>query len=107
MDVNYQATKRHIAELFERYSMPLYLINLTKIKNNRECIVSDEYEYAINQIINHELPKPLRMTYIHFDMKIRKKEHDFPKSLNEMIKPFIKKIGIFFCKRNHMGDNLN
>jgi hypothetical protein len=100
MDVNYQATKRHYAELFERYSYPLLCLNLTKAKNNRECLVSDEYNYVINEVINQQLPKPLRISYIHYDMKIRKKEPDFPKSIHETVKPFIKKMGIFFCSRN-------
>ena len=41
MDAKYLATKRHFSELFERYSYPLYCINLTKAKNARECTVSD------------------------------------------------------------------
>lgn len=41
MDVKYLASKRHYAELYERYSFPICCINLTKAKNARECTVSD------------------------------------------------------------------
>lgn len=104
MDVNYLATKRHFSELFERYSFPVHCINLTKAKNQRECLVSDEYQYVVNEVINRELPKPLRVKYVHFDMKIRKKEPDFPKSLHQIVKPFLKKMGIFYCTRNNLSD---
>lgn len=70
---NYTATKRHFGELFERYSFPIYCVNLTKMKNQRECLVADEYQYAVKEVINNELPKPMRIKYLHFDMKIRKK----------------------------------
>ena len=69
--------------------------------------MSDEHQYLINEIINHELPKPLRIKYVHYDMKIRKKEHDFPRSLHEIIRPYIKKMGVFFCTRNKMSDTLS
>lgn len=44
-------------------------------------MVADEYQYAVKEVINNELPKPLRIKYMHFDMKIRKKEPGFPNSL--------------------------
>ena len=107
MDVKYLATKRHYAELFERYSFPLYCINLTKEKNARECTVSDQYRYVVNEVINRELPKNMRIKYIHYDMKIKKKEAGFPNSLHDIVKPFIKKMGIFFCTRKRMADNMS
>ena len=39
-------------------------------------------------------------------MKIKKKEPDFPKSLHELVKPFIKKIGMFVCTRNQLSDEM-
>lgn len=61
MDVKYLATRRHFAELFERYSYPLHCINLTKAKNMRELTVSDQYAYVINDILNRDLPKHMRV----------------------------------------------
>lgn len=107
MDVKYLATKRHYSELFERYSFPLYCINLTKEKNTRECTVSDQYRYVINEVLNRDLPKNMRIKYIHFDMKVRKKEHSFPLPLHAIVKPFIKKMGFFSCTRKHMSDTMS
>jgi len=49
----------------------------------------------------------LRVNYAHYDMKIRKKEHGFPKSLHEIVKPFVKKTGIFCCNRRRMQDYMS
>jgi hypothetical protein len=68
--------------------------------------VADEYQYAVKEVINNELPKPLRIKYLHFDMKIRKKQPDFPGSLVEYAKQFVKKTGMFFCTRKRMSDEL-
>jgi hypothetical protein len=107
MDVKYLATKRHFQELFERYSFPLYVINLTKAKNARERTVSDQYVYVTNEVLNRELPKNMRIRYVQYDMKIRKKEPGFPNSLHEIVKPFVKKMGIFFCSRKKMCDTMS
>ena len=107
MDAKYLATKRHFSELFERYSYPLYCINLTKAKNARECTVSDQYKHVANEVLNRELPQNMRIKYIHYDMKIRKKEQGFPNSLHQIVKPFIKRTGIFTCTRNKMSDSMS
>ena len=46
-DVDYKATKRHIADLFQRYSLPLIIFNLTKETDAREAMLSDEYKHVI------------------------------------------------------------
>lgn len=107
MDVKYLATKRHFSELFERYSSPLYCINLTKEKNERECTVSDQYKYVTNEVLNRELPKNMRIKYLHFDMKKRKKDPGFPLNLHELVKPYIKNMGFFICDRKKMSDSLS
>lgn len=61
----------------------------------------------VDDVLNRELPKHLRIKYVHYDMKIRKKEPGFPKSLHETVKPFVKKMGIFFCTRKKMSDNIS
>ena len=43
-DVQYVASKRHFAELLERYSYPIFCVNLTKAENARELVVSEQYE---------------------------------------------------------------
>ena len=72
-DSQYSATKRHICEVFKSYSYPLICLNLTKEFNNREAKVAEEYKHAINKVMNPELPKPLRIKYVHYDVKNRKK----------------------------------
>jgi SacI homology domain len=106
-DVQYVASKRHFAELLERYSYPICCVNLTKAENARECVVSDQYDYVVNEVINRELPEKLHITYKHFDMKKRKKEPIFPRSLHELVKPYVKKMGIFLCKREKSNDEMN
>jgi hypothetical protein len=48
-------------------------MNLTKKEKKRELIVSDQYQYVVNEVLNPELPKHLHIHYEHFDMKVRKK----------------------------------
>jgi len=62
---------------------------------------------VVNEIVNRELPEKLQIAYRHFDMKKRKKDADFPKNLHEVVKPFIKKMGMFICKRQRMNDEVN
>ncbi len=107
VDVKYLATKRHFSELFERYSYPLYCINLTKEKVVRELVLSDQYEHVVNEVLNRELPSNMRIKYIHYDMKVRKKEPSFPQSIQELVKPFIKRTGIFTCTRKKMSDSMS
>jgi len=77
------------------------------MQNARELVVSDQYNYVINEVVNRELPEKLHISYKHYDMKKRKKELDFPRSLQDLVKPYIKKMGIFICKREKMIDEVN
>ena len=76
-DTNLVATKRHIGELYQNYSSPLIFFNLTKEHNPRECKLSDEYRYAIEECINPTLPEDKRINYVHFDVKKNKKKLSF------------------------------
>lgn len=77
------------------------------MNNQRECLVADEYQYAVKEVINNELPKSLRIGYLHFDMKIRKKEPSFPASLVDYAKQFVRKTGMFFCTRKRLADEIS
>jgi len=70
-------------------------------------LVADEYQYAVKEVINNELPKQLRIRYLHFDMKIRKKEPGFPASLVEYAKQFVRKTGMFYCGRQRLSDEVS
>lgn len=104
MDTKYLATKRHFSELFERYSFPVFCINLTKQKYMRERPLADQYMHVTNEILNRELPSAMRIKYINFDYKIRKKEDEHPLPLWNIVKPFIKRTGIFTCNRVRRSD---
>ena len=56
-DPDYKATKRHFAQIMSKYAYPIFCFNLTKKFNKREKIVANEYNRAINEKINNELPK--------------------------------------------------
>lgn len=42
--------------------------------NQREMVVADKYNMAVNNIINIELPKEVKLKFIHYDIKAKKKE---------------------------------
>lgn len=51
-------------------------------KENRELEVAAEYRKAVNDRINLELPKELKITFVHYDVKAKKKEEaQFPRGL--------------------------
>ena len=72
-DVDYLATKRHFWDLFQQYSYPLIIFNLTKKTDNRECRLSDQYKYAIDEVLNDDLPEDKKIFYSHFDVKKSRK----------------------------------
>lgn len=95
-DPNHNATRRHFNQLFNKFSYPIYIFNLTKKKNQRELVVSNEYVKVVNDKINKELPKELKIIYHHYDVKAKKKEErNFPFGIFDMAKEAISKIGIF------------
>lgn len=62
-----------------KYGYPISVFNLTKKFNKREKIVSTEYNRAVNEKINNELPKQLKINFTHYDVKAKKKEErNFP-----------------------------
>lgn len=76
-DPDYRATRRHFAQLFRKFGWPVTCINLTKkkmSKENRELEVAAEYRRAVEDRINLELPEALRITFVHYDVKAKKKE---------------------------------
>ena len=70
-----------------KFSFPIYCFNLTKKFNARERIVANEYNKAINEHINEQLPKQLKIKFIHYDVKAKKKEErGFPFGLFNLAK---------------------
>ena len=73
VDQNAVATRKHFARLFQKYSYPLYCLNLTKADNAREETVASEYRNFVNLSLNKELPDALKINFLHYDVKARKK----------------------------------
>lgn len=72
-DLKFSATKRHFLSLMKNYSHPIFALNLTKEFNAREAKVAEEYKHAVLDVINQDLPSSLKINYIHYDVKSRKK----------------------------------
>lgn len=72
-DKNAVSTRRHFARMFQKYSFPLICLNLTKAKNAREETVAKEFRNFVKNVLNQEIPKPLNVHFIHWDMKEKKK----------------------------------
>jgi hypothetical protein len=72
-DVNAVGTRRHFERLFRKYSSPVICLNLTKANNNREETVAREYRNFIRNVLRQEMPLSLKVPFIHWDMKQKKK----------------------------------
>lgn len=71
-------------------------MNLTKAQNAREETVAAEYRNFVNYQLNKELPKDLQITFIHYDVKIKKKtEKAFPSELFNKVKKMLKRTNFF------------
>jgi len=65
-----------------KFSFPVYCFNLTKEFNAREKIVANEYNKAVTEDLNTDMPKGLKINYTHYDVKAkRKEEKNFPSGL--------------------------
>lgn len=72
--MNAVSTRRHFGRLFQKYSFPLFCLNLTKAKNAREETVASEYRNFVRFVLNKELPASLGVNFIHWDMKEKKRD---------------------------------
>lgn len=104
-DVDYLATKRHFCDLFQQYSHPIIVYNLTKKTDTRECKISSQYNYSIGQVLNSELPEDKQIFYAHFDVKKSKKKKNFISLSNDYIDSFIRQTGVFYTEIINPGDS--
>jgi len=75
---------------------------LTKKNKQRESVVANEYNKVVNEIINKELPKDLKITFHHYDVKAKKKEEKgFPMGLFALAQDALSKIGVFHLDSNN------
>jgi len=96
-DIDYLATKRHFWDLFQQYSHPLIIFNLTKKADTRECRLSSQYQYAVEQVLNEDLPEDKKIFYAHFDVKKAKKKN-FSGLAFAYINSYIRQTGVFYTE---------
>ena len=71
---------------------------MTKANNTREETVASEYRSFVNYTINKELPEGLKINFLHYDVKAKKKKvKNFPYDLFEHVRRFVKHTGFFSC----------
>lgn len=102
VDPTYNATQLHIADLFQRYSSPILLLDLVKQseKREREVRVGNEYRHAIDYI-NRTIDDPHRIRYCGLDYSHISKHRkgpplDVSHSLNEVSTWAVNQTG-YFC----------
>ena len=82
VDLNAVSTRKHFARIFQKYSFPIQILNLTKANNEREETVAAEYRNFIRQTLNKELPESVQVRMLHYDVKAKKKKvKHFPNDL--------------------------
>ena len=84
--------------MFQKYSFPLCIMNLTKANNAREETIASEYRNFVKHSLNKELPDALKINFLHYDVKSKKKKvKNFPHDLLEHLKTFLEKTKFFSC----------
>lgn len=84
--------------MFQKYSSPIAVFNLTKATNAREETVAAEYRNFVNLSLNKELPDALKIDFLHYDVKINKKKvKNFPYDILDLIKKRLEATKFFSC----------
>jgi hypothetical protein len=60
-------------------------------------VVADQYNITVNNIINVELPKDIKLNFVHYDIKAKKKEEgsNYPFGFLKLAEQALQKIGFF------------
>lgn len=95
-DPTLSATRRHFADLLERYGTPQLAVNLMKAKKADSCEVrlSRHFESAIERL-NRELPASKRILYRPFDMKNHAKSNSIFEVFPRLAETVVKRVGFF------------
>ena len=73
-------------------------MNLTKANNAREEIVASEYRNFVKHSLNKELPDALKINFLHYDVKSKKKKvKNFPHDFIGHLENFLGKTKFFSC----------
>ncbi|KAL4560124.1 hypothetical protein LXL04_032273 [Taraxacum kok-saghyz] len=99
-DQNYEATRLHFQNLYERYGNPIIILNLvkTKEKKPRESILRVEFANAIESI-NKDLPDEHRLKFLHWDLnKYSRKSTNVLALLGKVATYALNLTGFFYCQ---------
>ena len=70
---------------------------MTKKADTRECRLSSQYQYAVEQVLNEDLPEDKKIFYAHFDVKKAKKKN-FSGLAFAYINSYIRQTGVFYTE---------
>ncbi|XP_071686079.1 phosphoinositide phosphatase SAC2-like isoform X2 [Rutidosis leptorrhynchoides] len=99
-DNNYEATRLHFQNLYERYGNPIIILNLVKTteKKPRESILRVEFANAIESI-NKGLPRESQLKFLHWDLnKHSRKSSDVLVLLGKVATYALNLTGFFYCQ---------
>lgn len=109
-DIKFEATKRHFANLMERYGHPCIVCNLTKKiedeNKKQETLLNEWYCKAIDYINKNIDDKLKKILYYHYDLKNERGQKNFYKQFYDISGPFIAKTNIF-CFIPNMENKYN
>ena len=93
------STRKHFGRLLQKYSHPLFCLNLTKRNNAREETVAREFRNFVTQDLKQEMPAEYGIKFIHWDMKEKKrnKEKRYEIDMLEHARDIISQTNIFSC----------
>ncbi|CAE7339720.1 Fig4 [Symbiodinium natans] len=104
-DPTLSATRRHFADLLERYGTPQLVVNLMKAKkvDSYEVRLSKNFESAIERM-NRELPEKHRILYRPFDMKNHAKSNPtIYEVFARLAESVVTRVGFFHTKAGLQG----
>ena len=107
MDQFAEATRKHFADLFQRYGEPIICFSLLKSneKHPRESPIGDEF-HITTESLSEPMPREYKIQFEQFDMKseLKVREACIAK-LTTMAKRTLARTGLFCCTRR-IDDNL-
>ena len=104
-DPTLSATRRHFADLLERYGTPQLVVNLMKAKkvDSYEVRLSKNFESSIERM-NRELPEKHRILYRPFDMKNHAKSNPtIYEVFARLAESVVTRVGFFHTKTGLQG----
>ncbi|ORM41986.1 Polyphosphoinositide phosphatase [Babesia sp. Xinjiang] len=97
-DPAYTAPRKHVAELFTSYGVPLIMLNLLSDDTmTDEGQLSERYDCIVKSI-NAELPSTLQIQYIHRNIRGALERGDIHHMVTQLIEHSAKELGYFHLR---------